>query len=557
VWRRAPTPPVDLAGPGAPHLAMWEGLAMKRFSLILRTALLTAVAATAADPASAPAAGAPAAATSAPPPSSAATPAPVAPFEDTLSLGRVVDRVVIGDVHYLALAGGGVAVVTVVDGRPVLSQTLLPGQAVSRLIVDGVRLHAFVVAEAVTSFDVRTPSRPLAALPILPLTALPPAPMQDPSTTPTPTPPSTTPTGQPTTGPASPGAPRTIVDGPAKKVIVGKVIEVTEGRVVIDHGTTSGFGRGVRIKVIAQRLVKKPDLQAGGVAMRPSNEVTAVVALEEAEAERAMGILGRGDVAMPGDLVEITEAPLSESLFLPRRAPFNWRLGFVARPYLGIGIGGTFPVGILADAYVAYTFDDIPLSLFVEASPVGTAILGNEAHYPGVFTLGATYVTDYVEVGLGGGALIGNKGPCAVIIEEVDTNGDGFADVFRERRDTRDCEENNGATFNQVLRLGALDGIHLKWSSSIFARSTGFVFGVGRGELAVPVSSRLGLFGGGGAGENGWGYGEIGVRSFFGGTGAPGSFMLQASLGGAAIFDGPTSELIGGPLVAVGMEWRL
>jgi hypothetical protein len=525
---------------------------MKRFSLILCTALATGFAAHAADPAAAPAAGT---TPSAPPSttlSAPATPAPSAPLEETLSLGRVVDRVVVGDVHYLALASGGIAVVTIVDGRPVLGQTLLPGQAVSRLIVDGVRLHAFVVAEAVTSFDVRTPLRPVPALPILPSTAMPPAPLQDSSTTPS-TPPTTTP---PTTGPAT-GAPRTVVDGPAKKVIVGKVIEVTEGRVVVDHGTSSGFGRGVRIKVIAQRLVKKPDLQAGGVAMRPSNEVTAVVALEEAEAERAMGILGRGDVAMPGDLVEITEAPLSESLFLPRRAPFNWRLGFVARPYLGIGIGGTFPVGILADAYVAYTFDDIPLSLFVEASPVGTAILGNEAHYPGVFTLGATYVTDYVEVGLGGGALIGNKGPCSVIVEEVDTNGDGFPDVRRERRDTRDCEENNGATFNQVLRLGAIDGIHLKWSSSIFARNTGFVFGVGRGEVAVPVSSRLGLFGGGGAGENGWGYGEIGVRSFFGGTGAPGSFMLQASLGGAAIFDGPTSELIGGPLVAVGMEWRL
>jgi hypothetical protein len=233
--------------------------------------------------------------------------------------------------------------------------------------------------------------------------------------------------------------------------------------------------------------------------------------------------------------VEITEAPLSESLFLPRRAPFNWRLGFVARPYLGIGRTGTFPVGILADGYVAYTFDEIPLSLFVEASPVGTAVLGNEAHYPGVFTLGATYVTDYVEVGLGGGALIGNEGPC----------GDGI------------CEENNGATFNQALRLGALDGIHLKWSSSIFARNTGFVFGVGRGEVAVPVSSRLALFGGGGAGENGWGYGEIGVRSFFGGTGAAGTWVLQTSLGGAAIFDGPGREVIGGPLVAVGMEWRL
>ena len=166
------------------------------------------------------------------------------------------------------------------------------------------------------------------------------------------------------------------------------------------------------------------------------------------------------------------------------------------------------------------------------------------------------YTTDFVEIGLGGGALFGNKGPCEVVVDEIDTDGDGITDQFRERRDDRRCESNTGATFNQVLRLGALDGIHFKWSSSIFARDTGFVFGVGRGEVAVPVSSRLGLFAGGGGGENGWGYGEIGVRSLFGGAGTPGTLMLQASLGGAAIFDGPSRETIGGPLLAVGLEWR-
>jgi hypothetical protein len=498
---------------------------MKRFSLIICTALTTSMASPihAADLAT------------------MVVDAPVTvSAEEALSLGVVVDRAVIADVHYLALAAGGVAVVTMVDGRWVLSQTLLPGQAVSHVMVDGSRLHAFVIAESVTSFDVRSPGTPLLALPTMSPTTTPTTTATPPSPLPPPSPPPTPP-----------------LSTTESRAIVAMVVEVREGRIVIDHGSSSGFERGVRVKVISQRLVKKPDLEAGGVAMRPSNEVTAVVALEEAEAGRAMGILGRGDVAMPGDLVEVTEAPLSESLFLPRRAPFHWRLGFVVRPYLGIGGGGTFPIGVLADGYVAYTFEDLPISLFVEASPVGTAILGNEAHYPGVFTLGATYITDFVEVGLGGGALIGNKGPCALIVDEVDTDGDGFADQFRERRDERSCEGNTGATFNQVLRLGAIDGIHLKWSSSIFARDTGFVFGVGRAELAVPVSSRLGLFGGGGGGENGWGYGEIGVRSFFGGTGAPGSYMLQASLGGAAIFDGPSREVIGGPLVAVGMEWRL
>ncbi len=108
-----------------------------------------------------------------------------------------------------------------------------------------------------------------------------------------------------------------------------------------------------------------------------------------------------------------------------------------------------------------------------------------------------------------------------------------------------------------MLRLGALDGVHLKWASSIAAYSTGFIFGGARAEVAVPVSSRFGVFAGGGGGANKWGYGEIGVRTFFGGTGAPGTLMLQTSLGGAGFFDGPRSEAVGGPSVSFGLEWRI
>jgi len=510
--------------------------------ILALTALLSSSVARAGDAASAPTT--PAVTAAAPP----TTAAPVDPATSGATrdseldpdLGVVVSEARVGSVRYLALQQGGIAVVVEEGTGARLVQTLLPGQAVSRvLVVDG-RLLAFVVSESVQQFDVASPMTPVVALPTMPMSP-------------------------PTTAPSTPTPPPSRVDeatkptkptkDAAKPRVVGRVVEVSEGRVIVDHGVTDGFVRGARIKVIAQRLVKKPDLQAGGVAMLPSNEVTAVVALEEAEAGRSMAILGRGDVAMPGDLVEVTDAPLSESLFLPRRAPFNWRFGFVARPYLGISGDGTFPVGILADGYVTYTFDDLPLTLFAELSPVGTAVLGNEAHYPIVTAVGAAYTTDFVEIGLGGGALVGNEGPCFPNEVSFDTDGDGIPDQFRTEGQT--CEGNTGATFNQVLRLGALDGLHLKWSSSIFARNTGFVFGVGRGEVAVPVSSRLGVFAGGGAGENGWGYGEVGVRSFFGGAGTPGTLMLQASLGGAAIFDGPSRETIGGPSVAFGLEWRM
>ncbi|MCC7072166.1 MAG: hypothetical protein IT383_12635 [Deltaproteobacteria bacterium] len=472
----------------------------------------------------------------------------------TLGLGTVLARIDRGKVAYLALAQGGVAVVDQsMPGAPRLLTTLLPGQAVSRLLLDGDRLWAVVLSESAHAFSVVEPAAPLALLAgadVHPAaSAVLPAPHP-------PSPPSTAPV-------AAPSAP-----APS-----AKVLEVSGGRVIFDGGTAGGFAAGMHVKVVSQRLVTKPDLVKGGMAQVPSGEVTAVVAIEDVAEERAMAVLGRGDVAAPGDLVLATDEGLSESLFLPRRAPFHWSLGFMARPFLGVNAPGIFPVGGLVDGYARYTFDAVPIALGVEMAPMGFAVLTRDLHYPGTFALTAAYVTDYFEIGLGGGALVGNAGPCTQsgAEQQIDTNDDGVPDEFRFVPDGEPvCEQNNGATFNQVLRLGAHDGLHLSWSSSIFARPEGFVLGVGRGEVAVPVSSSLGLFGAGGVGESGWAFGEIGVRSLFGGTGAPGTIILSASLGVSAVFDGAGTfveqaagyayyqrEMVVGPAVGFGMEWRL
>ena len=89
------------------------------------------------------------------------------------------------------------------------------------------------------------------------------------------------------------------------------------------------------------------------------------------------------------------------------------------------------------------------------------------------------------------------------------------------------------------------------------ARKTPYSSPQGKKGVAAPLTSRLGLFAGGGAGENGWGMGELGVRTWMSGTGAPGTLILSASLGYSAIFDGPSRDFVGGPAVGFGMEWRL
>jgi hypothetical protein len=466
------------------------------------------------------------------PPDAAAAPL------DALGLGPVVAAARHGDALYLALQRGGVAVVDVTDpAAPLLVRRLLVDRVVTRLIVDDGQLLALALREDVEAWSLEDPLAPVPRVPALPVVV----------------------------GPSPAPPPPAAVAPPAAPAVGarGVVVDVTGGRVVFDGGAAAGFRVGQHVQVASQRLVDKPDLVAGGRSRQPSGEVTAVVAVEAVEAGRAMAVLGRGDVAAVGDVVEVTDAPLSERLFLPPRAPVSWRVGFHVRPFFGLESDG-FPIGALVDGYVHWTPRDVPVAVFAELAPAAGALFAATAHYPVTAALGASYVTDWFEVGLGAGALVGNEGPCVPAADEPVPAGatEGFV-----------CEVNTGFTFNQFLRLGALDGIHLQWSSSIFARAGGFVLGTGRGEFAVPVSSRVGLYAAGGVGENGWGFGEVGVRSMFGGTGGPGTVILSASLGAAAVFDGPgrlvtwssefgvvqtwEQESVSGPAVGFGMEWRL
>lgn len=437
-----------------------------------------------------------------------------------LGLGQVVDQARLGSFLYFALASGGVAVVDVSNPKaPQVVGRFAEGQVASRLLVKGDELYLLERREEATTYSLVDPRRPQRQL-----GRVEPAPLP----------------GPPAPSPAPAPMPGTEVVPAA-----AHVIEVERGRAIIDGGSRQGFTEGTRVRIVSQRLVPKPDLTGGGTRKVPSGEVTAVLRIEHAEPDRAMAPLGRGDVAAVGDLVTATTEPVSERRWAPRRAPFTARVGFHARPFLGLNAttvtgSSSKPVGILVDAFGAWYAPSLPLAVQVSASPVGFGLGTRETHYPMTFAATGMYTTDYFEIGLGAGALMGNIGPCGPLL-------DG----------TEQCEENTGFTVNQSLRLGSLDGLYLAWQMSIFSRPERFVFGVGKAELNLPLTSRLGLFAGGGGGENGWAFGELGVRTAVGGAGARGTMLISASLGYASIFDGPARETVGGPSIAFGMEWRL
>lgn len=429
-----------------------------------------------------------------------------AAVEDELQLGKVKARVEQGATVYLALEAGGVVVVDTSTTPPRVVRRLGEGRVFDRLLLDGSSLVALEVRREAVVFPLEGPAAATPAAP--PMVVTPP----------------------PSEGPAPAVAPL------PTPVSTAKVTGVRDGRVMFDGGTATGFMKGTRVRIIAQRLEKKPDLTTGEPVLAPSGAVTGVLEIEDAQAGRAMAVLGRGDTAEVGDLVELTSLPLSERLLAPRRAPFQFRTGFVVRPFLGLE-GTSKPVGLMADAFFQWYLPQAPVVISVTGAPLGVVFNGFEPHYPGVLVATAAYTTDYFEIGLGVGALYGNPGPCGFPLGA--------------------CEVNTGFTINQVLRLGALDGLNLEWHSSIFMRPQQFVFGVGRGSINVPLSSRLGLFGAGGGGENGWAFGEFGVRTAVGGAGGRGTMILSASLGVSAIFDGPSREMILGPAVSFGSEWRL
>jgi hypothetical protein len=237
---------------------------------------------------------------------------------------------------------------------------------------------------------------------------------------------------------------------------------------------------------------------------------------------------------------------------VPPASDYRLRYGFHARPFLGLeattASGNTARAGgLMLDAFVTYRFEQLPLALHARLEPVSVGLGTGDRHTPGLGYVAATYSSDIIEVGLGAGALFSQAEEERNCFPLYDQNGN----ISGEQCDQ---ESNEGVVLQQLLRLGALDGFNLTWSSSILSTEERFLFGSGRGEVQLPINARYALFAAGGAGRSGYAFGELGVRTFLQGSGGPGSLLLTGSIGGVSLSDGPRT--LGGPSLAVGLEWR-
>ncbi|CAM3716705.1 hypothetical protein G4177_33905 [Corallococcus sp. ZKHCc1 1396] len=435
---------------------------------------------------------------------------PASRAAETLGLGPVLDAVAHQGVTYSALGRGGIAVLKLDGATPLLLRRIEEGRRFVRLVIVNQSLLAIEQREEAHAFSLATPEQPQpdslasalgSARDLTVVTEAPPTP-QAPARTPPPV---------------------------AARLTV---TAVEDGDVTLSGGDTAGVREGARVRVRTQ----------------DSREV--VLEVVESREHSALARLGRGESVRVGDTATLTDAPVTARLFFPEPGVPRLRYGFHARPFLALDAttragNSARAGGLLLDAFVAWRPGDSPVVLSARLEPVGFGLGTGLRHSPGAAYVAVAYATDFLEVGIGAGALFGQKA-CYPALDP---------DTYQEIEGKNVCESNAGPSIQQVLRLGALDGFHLAWSSSILSRDNQFRFGSGRGEVQVPLTPSLSLFGAGGGAASGWNFGELGVRSFLKGNGGAGTTVLSASLGIVSLSDG-TGNPLTGPSVSIGIERR-
>jgi hypothetical protein len=429
----------------------------------------------------------------------------------------------VGDLALVALGPHGLWVIDIADpAKPVVAAKLAEGRDVIGVLVgEGSTVHAVIANYALASFDLREPKRPVSV-------AFP------------------TPDGAPTGARAlSATSQPTAAKPPERAAVQGRILQVTRGEVIVDRGRAHGLALGDRIQILSQELVERPNLTTGAPERVPSNEPVAVLVIDAVDEGRASAALHRGDRCRPGDRFVTTSEPPTERLLAPPRQDYRHRVLFMFRPFVELG---TLGVGSISDLRYGYRFA-IPLSLEVGLSPLAFEVRRGEGkrHFPTAFDATASYDTDFFAVGLGAGAMIFSP-------EEIEAVGPFGTTTLNTG------ETNVHMTLAQSARLGNLDGLSVELRNTFVYRKetnvgeAAFHWGSTEAHAYIPLTRRLTIAGGGGGGTNGWAYGELGVRTYFKGTGGAGTLIVPVSLGVGGFTQEPSRA---GPLVTIGLELRL
>jgi hypothetical protein len=334
-------------------------------------------------------------------------------------------------------------------------------------------------------------------------------------------------------GPTS-GTPKTTEPEAPPGPVIGEVTRVDGREAVVDVPDGHGLKEGDRL-TLARPV-------SGSDAFFADDPVIAKVV--RVMDEQVLVRLGMNEVVETGFAAQSTTERETASRRSPPRVYDVWDLRAVLRPVLNIGSVGGGVAGELGMArrteHFRFGVNFAPLS-YLGASGEGSVLAA------GGYAFAAVDHQIYsAGVGVGGNTV-------------NDTDGES--------------ESGSGLSIVQLLRIGAVDGLHVssRVEAVIFRSEVLFGYLQLEGQLAVADTAWLVVRGGGGS--IGYGFGEVVVRNLLWGTGQPGSTFLELGLGGAGGFEQScpqtpavvsasaipqcTNTNVGGPMFTAGLEWRL
>ncbi len=412
---------------------------------------------------------------------------------------------------YAACGARGVVVVRLAGEGPVVEAVLaVAGEAVGFFVV-GDRLWVETTETHATPIDAlaaRGPSAVLAAPPPAGV-AMPPAQLPPPPAL-----------------PSQPGAIR-----------AGTVVEVDGGTVVVDLGTVDGIVTGMRVAFESPRdtetrgdgATAAMDAGDGGLVPGP----LAIGEVVSAGDRLARVRLGIGELVPLGATARVVDAEVTRRRIAPPTVSGLSAYVFL-RPMLSLSVDGL--VASL-DASVRYR-GARDFFLLAEVSPLAGGL--GAAEETGAFAarvLGA-YDHRVFALGLGFGA--------------AHTDAVAFDDFGLEREADR-----VRFTLEQHVRLGALDGLHVRTTNSFARGADGFAWANVRASFQIPAGPRSFVLLRGGGGNTRFQWGELAARHLIRGNGGSGSIFLEVAAGGAALqLDELELESYAGPHVGAGVEIR-
>ena len=323
----------------------------------------------------------------------------------------------------------------------------------------------------------------------------------------------------------------------------GNVVEASSGGAIVELGTADGLERGDHVEFFRERTV---DLGKGEQASRV--EPFAVGEVRAVSDNRAQVDVGINERVAPGARARPTDRSLTTSVVSPPRIGNVWETKVGVRPFVAVSNAGG---GALTEARLTYRFDG-PFAVHANMLPAGLGFgdRGTLSSFSGD-VVGA-YDAQGFSVGLGVGAAQSNL----------------------PLRYTEEPVNEMAMTVAQTARVGARDGMHLKFHNSFMLNGGSFVFHGLFGWLQFPIHSVVDkswfvIHGGGN--RAGYSIGELGLRMLVRGNGDRGSLFVTPTVGGTGIINhsAACSEDVqgsdtpcernsyGSPVVGINLEWRL